>query len=124
MESMCYLLGLNICGIKNIEKPIEIRFYKKTIENDFEPEEYRVKAIFGENGSGKTAIVLAVQILKRVLMDKNYLFDSDSQKILVESVNKHTKTGYIECEYIFGEKGNYDICKYRLDFVVKEDCRF
>ena len=121
---MCYLLGLEIYGIKNIEKPIEIRFYRKTIENDFDPEKYRVKAIFGENGSGKTAIVLAVQILKRVLMDKNYLFDSDSQKILVESVNKHTKSGYIECEYIFGEQGDYDICKYRLEFAVKDDSRF
>lgn len=124
MESKCYLLGLEICGIKNIENPIEIRFYKKTIENDFDPEKYRLKAIFGENGSGKTAIVLAVQILKRVLMDKNYLFDSDSQKILVESVNKHTKAGYIECEYILGQPGDYEIYKYRLEFAVKEDCRF
>lgn len=124
MESICYLLGLQICGIKNIEKPIEIRFYKKTIENDFDPERYRVKAIFGENGSGKTAIVLAVQILKRALMDKNYLFDSDSQKILVESVNKHTKSGYIECEFIFCQQDDYEILKYKLEFVVKEDCRF
>ena len=124
MKNICFLLNLGICGIKNIEKPIEIRFYKKTIENDFDPDQYKVKAIFGENGSGKTAIILAVQILKRVLMDRNYLFDSDSQKILVESVNKHTKKGFIECEYLFGDKDNFDICKYRLEFSVKEDCRF
>ena len=52
-----YLLRLEIVGIKNIEKPIEISFYKKTIKDDFNPEHYRVKAIYGENGSGKTTLM-------------------------------------------------------------------
>ena len=49
-----FLLNLCISGIKNIEKMIEIPFYKKTIKDDFNPEQYRVKGIYGENGSGKT----------------------------------------------------------------------
>ena len=40
-----YLLNLRISGIKNIENPIEIPFYKKTIKDDFDPEQYRVKGI-------------------------------------------------------------------------------
>ena len=58
MKPLFYLLSLKISGIKNIEVPIELNFYKKTINNsDFDPEKYRIKAIYGENGSGKTAII-------------------------------------------------------------------
>ena len=74
MKPLFYLLSLKISGIKNIEVPIELNFYKKTINNsDFDPEKYRIKAIYGENGSGKTAIITAVKILQNFLTDKNYL---------------------------------------------------
>lgn len=87
MKPLFYLLSLKISGIKNIEVPIELNFYKKTINNsDFDPEKYRIKAIYGENGSGKTAIITAVKILQNFLTDKNYLIDSDNQKILVETI--------------------------------------
>ena len=39
MKPLFYLLSLKISGIKNIEVPIELNFYKKTINNsDFDPE--------------------------------------------------------------------------------------
>ena len=67
MKPLFYLLSLKISGIKNIEVPIELNFYKKTINNsDFDPEKYRIKAIYGENGSGKTAIITAVKILQNL----------------------------------------------------------
>ena len=88
-----FLLGLRISGIKNIEKPIEIPFYKKTIKDDFNPDQYRVKGIYGENGSGKTAIMIAVRIMTRILFDKNYLSDSVNQQLLIEHINKKTKKG-------------------------------
>ena len=99
MNSRFYILNLRIQGIKNIEKPIEISFYKKTINNDFNPDEYKIKGIYGENGSGKTAIILAVNIMRNIMIDKSYLSDSMNQKLLVESVNKKTMSGFIECEY-------------------------
>ena len=124
VNNLLYLLRLEINGIKNIETPIELTFYRKTIENDFDPSQYRVKAIFGENGSGKTAIVLAIKILRSILLDENYLFNSDTQKILIETVNKHKKSGYVECEYILGQKGDYHICKYHVDFAIKDERKF
>lgn len=124
MNKLLYLLRLEVNGIKNIETPMELTFYRKTIENDFDPSQYRVKAIFGENGSGKTAIILAVKILKSLLTYENYLFDSETQKILIETVNKHKKAGYIECDFILGVKDNYHICNYHVDFAVKEERRF
>jgi len=122
MKSDFYLLTLDICGIKNIEKPIHLDFYKKTINRDFDPEKYKIKAIYGENGSGKTAIVLAVKILQNILMDKNYLYDGDNQKTLVEIINKKTRKGYIECE-IYVNDNDSEILDYYVAFEVKDDKR-
>ena len=63
MNKKFYLLSLRLSGIKNIENNVQINFYKKTLDKTFNPDNYRVKAIYGENGSGKTAIVTAVHIL-------------------------------------------------------------
>ena len=124
MAGNYYLLRFEVSGIKNIEKPIEINFYKKTINNDFDPEQYKIKAIYGENGAGKTAIVTAVRIMQRFLMDKSYLSDSATQKVLVDSVNKKTKSGYMECEFYSEIEGKSLINKYYFSFEVREDNRF
>ncbi len=122
MKPDFYILTLDVCGIKNIEKPIHLDFYKKTINRDFDPEKYKIKAIYGENGSGKTAIVLAVKILQNILVDKNYLYDSDNQKTLVEIINKKTRKGYIECE-IYVNDDDSEILDYYVAFEVKDDKR-
>ena len=119
-----YLLRLEISGIKNIENPIEISFYKKTITKNFNPDAYKIKAIYGENGSGKTAIITSVYILQHLILDKNYLADSSSQKILVEIVNKHTKAGFIDCEFYSNLDEEKKILKYRVSFEVRDDDRF
>ena len=124
MKPLFYLLSLKISGIKNIEVPIELNFYKKTINNsDFDPEKYRIKAIYGENGSGKTAIITAVKILQNFLTDKNYLIDSDNQKILVETINKKTHSGFIECEVYTDFGGEKNILKYTISFEIGIDNR-
>ena len=51
MGNLFYLLNLSVSGIKCIEKEVRLDFYKKTVDKDFDPEKYRVKAIYGENGS-------------------------------------------------------------------------
>ena len=56
-----YLLHIRLSGIKNISKEIQLDFYNKVLEG-FNPEKHRVKAIYGENGSGKTAIITAISI--------------------------------------------------------------
>ena len=119
-----YILRLKICGIKNIEAPVEFNFYKKTISNDFDPEKYRIKAIYGENGSGKTAVITSVKLLQNLLMYKSYLADSDTQRSLVEMVNKKTKKGFVECEFYVNFDDEKLIMCYRADFAVKNDERF
>lgn len=118
-----YILRLKICGIKNIEESITIDFYKKTINNDFNPEKYRIKAIYGENGSGKTAIITTVKLMRCILSNGNYLLDNDTQRSLVELVNKRTRSGNIECEF-FADFDIKRIMRYSLSFEIRDDDRF
>lgn len=124
MSSCFYILKLKICGIKNIETPIELDFYKKTINKDFNPEKYKIKAIYGENGSGKTAIISAVKLLRNLLLNKSYLADNDTQKSLKEIVNKKTNNGFVECEVYVDLEDEKQILDYYVSFEVKDDNRF
>ncbi len=119
-----YILSLTLAGIKNIEKPIEIRFYKESILNDFQPDQYRIKGIYGENGSGKTAIITAVRILKEILSNKNYLSDTLTQKNIVENINKRARTGFIQVEYLLYGAEKNSIEQYYIGFEVRKDNRF
>ncbi len=123
MNSLFYILKLKVCGIKNIEKPIELNFYKKTINNDFDATKYRIKAIYGENGSGKTAIIQSVKILQNLLTNKSYLADNDTQRSLVELINKKTGKGFIETEFYTNLDDINFIFRYYISFAVKEDDR-
>ena len=80
--------------------------------------------IVGENGSGKTAIILAVNIMRNIMIDKSYLSDSMNQKLLVESVNKKTMSGFIECEYYVTNDTERHIYKYYISFEIRDDDRF
>ena len=118
-----FLLNFKVSGIKNIEKLIEIPFYKKTIKNDFNPEQYRIKGIYGENGSGKTAVLTAVKIMTRVILDRNYLSDSINQRLLVENINKKTRKSILETEFYAQRDIGPFIYRYKVELEVKQDER-
>ncbi len=124
MSRMFYLLNLRVDGIKNIEKPLDFEFYKKTINKNFNPEDYKIKAIYGENGSGKTGIVVGVDLIRNLILDNNYLADNATQKILSELVNKKKKRGEIEVEFFAFLGEERIILKYSVAFEVREDSRF
>lgn len=119
MEKSLYLLNLTISGIKNIEKEVKLEFYKKSIDRNFDPSKYRIKAIYGENGSGKTGIVNAVQILQNLLLDDRYLNDSMNQRLLRSLINKRTCRLHIECE--FAHINTEKITLYRYSFVLAQN---
>lgn len=99
MKPEYYLLSYKVSGIKNIEKEIKLEFYNKTIDKSFDPDKYRIKAVYGENGAGKTAIVSSVKILKQIIMNTSFPGDSTNQKKLRELINKKTKQLKIEVEF-------------------------
>lgn len=95
MGNLFYLLNLSVSGIKCIEKEVRLDFYKKTVDKDFDPEKYRVKAIYGENGSGKSAIVAAVKIFRDLIMFENYLKETKTQIFLNEIINKKDRKSVV-----------------------------
>lgn len=60
MKNQYYLLNISVSGIKNIKEEVRLDFYKKTVDKDFNPDKYRIKAIYGENGSGKSAMITII----------------------------------------------------------------
>lgn len=115
MNDILYLLNITISGIKNIEKPITLDFYKKTVDATFNADNYRVKAIYGENGSGKSAIVTAVHIFKRLMLNRNYLSENKTQTFLEEIVNKKTKSFRFSFEYLYRNETVDLVCKYSIE---------
>ena len=82
-----YILKMNLYGIKNIDKEIELNFYRKTLQKKFDLDGYNVKAIYGANGSGKTAIIYAVEIYKKFVLDPDYISLHNKNGSLEKIVN-------------------------------------
>lgn len=115
MRNTLYLLSFTVSGIKNIEKPIKLEFYKKTIDRSFAPAKYRIKAIYGENGSGKTAIITAVKILKDIMLDDRYLGESTNQSFLAEIINKRSRRIHLECEFLDQSDTGIEVYRYAIE---------
>jgi len=126
MESRYYLLSFSVSGIKNIEKEITLDFYNKTIDKAFNPEKFKVKAIYGENGSGKTAIVTAARILKNLIISEDYFGDKDIQKKLQKLVNKKTKKLDISSIFLARGKDRQGsiVYKYTIEIALNPAGKF
>lgn len=101
MGTNLYLLSFSVAGIRNIRSSLRLDFYKRTVNKSFEPGNYRTKAIYGENGSGKSALITAVQILKDLICDKSCLEREDYQEFLGNVINKQDQKLRLECEYYY-----------------------
>ncbi len=108
-----FLVHLKLNGIKNISNEIELDFYNKILTK-FNPEMNRVKAIYGENGSGKTAIVTAVNIAKKIVLNPGYLKQVDTQSFLQEIINKKNKELIMEFEYVTYKEKEVNLYKYSI----------
>ncbi len=114
MKSVLYLLNIRVEGIKNIKKEVRLDFYKKTVNRDFDSSRYRVKAIYGENGSGKSAIITAVKIFRDLILNSNYLNESKTQAFLDAMINKTTRTFRFGCEFLANYQGTMFVYEYSV----------
>lgn len=95
-----YLVSYSVRGIKTLDQLVSLSFYKKTIPNDPDTQEYNIKGIYGMNGSGKSGIVTSVDIFRNLLINPEYLNNPIAQKNLDAIVNKKAGELFIEAEYI------------------------
>lgn len=119
MDNGYYLLSYKVNGIKNIDKDIKLDFYKKTIDKDFDPREYNVKAIYGENGTGKSAIITSVKVLKNLMLNRFYLTDSTNRILFKDLFNKKNNISSFEIEYVCINEGKIIVFKYSIE--IKKD---
>lgn len=124
MDDMFYLLNIGVSGIKNIKEEVSLSFYKKTVDKNFDPERYRVKAIYGENGSGKSAIITAVQIFRDITMMDNYLSESKTQDFLDEMINQTTQLFRFDCEFLVSARNVRTIYHYSIHIGKNEKRKY
>lgn len=114
MKQGFYLLNISVFGIKCIKEKVRLDFYRKTVDKNFDPERYRVKAVYGENGSGKSGIITAVKIFRDLIYNDNYLNESKTQEFLAEIINKATNVFQFEMEFLVNMKNEKIVYQYTI----------
>ena len=109
-----YLISYSVSGIKNIDKMIDLSFYKKSIDRKFDIKGYNLKGIYGANGAGKTAVIASVRILKRLLTENNYLSSTAVQNELQELINRKTRELEMKAEYLVSYKNLMFLYHYEV----------
>lgn len=114
------LVNYSVGGIKTLEKKISLSFYKKTYRKGDNVAGYNVKGIYGMNGSGKSAIVTSVIILKNLLINPGYLNNPLVQKNLDEMVNKKRQELVIEVDFLSIVDDATELYRYKV-IVARDD---
>ncbi|MDR0850729.1 MAG: ATP-binding protein [Christensenellaceae bacterium] len=113
------LSKFTVCGVKNIEKPIEIDFMNYADDRKDGPDYHNVfsykntTAIYGPNGSGKSAIIHGFEILIGILLDRNYLLMNERQEYLNAIMNRKTNSMMLAVEFFVSEQQIEKPRKYR-----------
>ena len=89
-----YILRFETYGIKNIEKKISIDFAKATVSKEINIKNNNTNAIYGLNGSGKTALLYSMYLYKRIIEDKNFLIKEENIKEFDNVLNKKVNQFY------------------------------
>ena len=95
---------MKVNGIKNINQEITLNFYNQTLKNTFDLNKSNIKAIYGKNGSGKSAIMNAIEIYKDLVTDDDYLSNFKTTNLLNELINKQLNKLNLEMTYLFYTK--------------------
>ncbi len=114
-----YLVRYSVKGIKTLKELVTLSFYKKTFAKNMDTRGYNVKGIYGMNGSGKSAIITSVNILKNLLVSSEYLNNMIVQKSLEEIINKEIRELFIEADYVI-EDDDY-VAMFRYTIRLKKD---
>lgn len=119
MMENAYLVSCSAKGIKNIDTLVTLSFYKKTIEKDLDVQNYNIKGIYGVNGSGKSGIIMSMEILKNLICDSDYLNNPITQKNLEEIINKKTQELFIQVDYLI--KAEDELLYFKYNITLSKD---
>ena len=117
--SSVYLVSYGVKGIKSLDQWARLSFCRKTITKNFTVRGYNLKGIYGANGSGKSALVTSVRILRNLLRSDSYLNNLIVQRQMEELINK--KTGNLEIEVEFLISGQEEKRLYQYKVRIEKD---
>lgn len=120
-----YLLEYAVNGIKSLNKEIKLSFYNNILTKDIDLKGNNIKAIYGENGSGKSAIVHGIEFYKNIMSFSNDFNSSMSKEYYKELINKETKNVYLSFIYAFVDDNNKskkttNVYKHVIEFGLDE----
>ena len=114
------ITSAKIMGIKNIDKKIELTFTNKIFDFSIFSGNY-IKTIYGSNGSGKSGIIHAFDILKTIVLSdfpfKEPIFASKLAKL----INKKTNNFYIEVNFSMNINDALKRYRYCLSVSIDDD---
>lgn len=115
------LYRIETYGMKNIKNKITLDFCPLTIDNKSNKKVSKVKAIYGANGSGKSAILNSIRLFKMLVINENLLKQTSEIKKLNKIINKQINEFYISVVYSVKYDMIYNDEIYKNEFIVKLD---
>lgn len=94
-----YLLRIETYGIKNIKDKVSINFNNETIKLVKEKNK-SVKAIFGLNGSGKSALINSIKFYKKIVYKNNILINDNDVNLFKKVINNEIKEYYFKIYFL------------------------
>ena len=107
-----YVLRFTTKGIKNIDKLTSVDFYNNSISKGkaINLDKKNVKGIFGINGAGKSAYMLAMDIYNTMTTKSDYLVQDVIKNKLEKLINKSTKELFLENIFaVYNEDNDYKV---------------
>lgn len=111
---LLYITNLTLSGIKNIDTEISIYFHNKKLPKEFIVQNHNIKAIYGENGAGKSAMIHAMDIYKSIMLERNYLNDRNNNQKLNHLINKLTNELKVQISFVL-----YDEIDHRVIYMYQ-----
>ncbi len=93
------LLKLRVNGVKGIEKELEFNFSNSLLKRSFDNSNSHVKAIYGSNGAGKTAVIYAMRMFNQLIQTKDYISLANYDGTFKKIINQNTKKFFIETTF-------------------------
>ena len=116
-----YLIKLELQGFKNISKKVSLSFYNDTINKaSLLKQGNSVKAIYGTNGAGKSAIMIGLNVLRNILLNEQYLIQNNNE--LLDLINFDTKQAYIKA-IIALNHDSFHVYQYELSLGINNSNR-
>ena len=109
------LLNANIYGFKCINKPVDIQFTNKNIDNSVFSNPY-VKAIYGTNGTGKSTIIQTLNFYTQSILDDDYIRVSNSNLEISRLINQKTQKGRVSIYFTVKGSSKPDIFHHLIEY--------